>query len=873
MANQNPTLLDDVLVTTVIGETIDALSGDDSVTDVVGGNNIFFGNTGSDTLNGGDGDDELYGQGLAFFTDDNASDTLNGGAGNDVLLGNGGSDILNGDEGDDEIWGDERFSFAILGFDSDVINGGDGNDTIYGGGGDDIIDGGNDNDTLTGGEGNDTINGGAGDDTIRGGGSFSPFDAGNDILNGGDGNDTIFGDNGDDVIDGGAGNDILRGGDGSDTIYGGEGNDNINDSSSNANLIHGGDGDDTVTITGGIGFATNTVYGDAGNDTIDASAASGNNLMDGGSGDDTIIGGAGDDTIIAGVGNNTLTGDSGADTFIISQDTGTQTTITDFETTVVGEKIDISQFSAFTSFGDLTITSASAIVDLGNGQTLTLLGLSPASLSGDDFIFHENVAPSDVTIDVSAVDRITDPSLIGKLSVVDADVADTHSFTVDDARFEVVNGVLKMVNANALDTEVSRSVKINVTATDPSFAQFTKAIQIATPALGGAFGTPDADIIIDPFADADRIFGNGGNDYLAGSEGADIISGGSGDDTIYAAGGDDIIYGENGADTIDGGDGEDTVTYWAADAGITVNLALGTASGSEAEGDVLVNVERVGATNFNDTLVGDAQNNLFLAGAGDDTLSGGAGDDTVFGSVGMDIIHGNDGNDELFGDSDNDTLNGNDGNDTISGGRGDDTIDGGAGDDTIYGESGADAIDGGAGIDLATYWGSSAGVTINLTTGTGVGGHAQGDTLTNIENIGASSHNDDLTGDANANIFLAGAGNDIIRGAGGDDYIYASNGDDIIIGQAGADQLFGSNGLDIFVFESTTDSTALDRDDIRDFVQGDDKLDVSALGFTLLSDVTVTQSGSNTFVADINSTFEFEISGLVTLVDSDFIWA
>ena len=44
-------------------------------------------------------------------------------------------------------------------------------------------------------------------------------------------------------------------------------------------------------------------------------------------------------------------------------------------------------------------------------------------------------------------------------------------------------------------------------------------------------------------------------------------------------------------------------------------------------------------------------------------------------------------------------------------------------------------LDGGDGNDFAGYWGSDAGVTVNLATGTGQGGHAEGDMLTGIEKI------------------------------------------------------------------------------------------------------------------------------------------
>lgn len=67
------------------------------------------------------------------------NDTINGGDGNDVIFGQGGKDTIHGDNNDD------------------YIDGGSGNDTLFGDAG---------NDTLIGGVGTDTLNGGAGNDTM-----------------------------------------------------------------------------------------------------------------------------------------------------------------------------------------------------------------------------------------------------------------------------------------------------------------------------------------------------------------------------------------------------------------------------------------------------------------------------------------------------------------------------------------------------------------------------------------------------------------------------------------------------------------------------------------------------------------------------------
>ncbi|MBW8842874.1 MAG: cadherin domain-containing protein, partial [Sphingomonadales bacterium] len=77
------------------------------------------------TLNGGSGEDRLYGS--------LGSDTLNGMSGHDYLFGGLGNDKLNGGDGNDVLFGD-------LG--SDTLNGGAGVDELFGGLGDDMLTGG-----------------------------------------------------------------------------------------------------------------------------------------------------------------------------------------------------------------------------------------------------------------------------------------------------------------------------------------------------------------------------------------------------------------------------------------------------------------------------------------------------------------------------------------------------------------------------------------------------------------------------------------------------------------------------------------------------------------------------------------------------------
>ena len=129
----------------------------------------------------------------------NYNDVLNGGLGNDSIYGHHGKDVISGHAGDD------------------LIRGGHGKDIINGGSGDDELDGGHGKDYISGDAGNDLIRGGYGRDHISG-------DAGDDYLDGGSANDVILGGNGSDTVKGGAGTDRLIGGnDADDFVFGGDG--------------------------------------------------------------------------------------------------------------------------------------------------------------------------------------------------------------------------------------------------------------------------------------------------------------------------------------------------------------------------------------------------------------------------------------------------------------------------------------------------------------------------------------------------------------------------------------------------------------------------------------------------------------------------
>lgn len=77
-----------------------------------------------------------------------------------------------------------------------------------------------------------------------------------------------------------------------------------------------------------------------------------------------------------------------------------------------------------------------------------------------------NDAPTNITLDNLTVSENSEAVVIGNLSTIDPDSSDSHTYSVDDARFEVVTGQLKLKAGQSLDFETEPSVSVNVTSTD-----------------------------------------------------------------------------------------------------------------------------------------------------------------------------------------------------------------------------------------------------------------------------------------------------------------------------------------------------------------------------------------------------------------------
>lgn len=207
------------------------------------------------------------------------------------------------------------------------------------------------------------------------------------------------------------------------------------------------------------------------------------------------------------------------------------------------------------------------------------------------------------------------------------------------------------------------------------------------------------------------------------------------------------------------------------------------------------------------------------------------------------------------------------GDDTIQGSGGNDTLWGFKGNDVIEGDAGGDVLDGGDGIDTASYAGSATAVTVVIN-GPASGGDADGDSLSNFENLTGSASNDHLTGDAGANILDGGAGEDtLIGGDGNDTYVIDDAGDHIIEGngkKSGID-LVQSSLSDYTLGENLENLTLIDIDDIdgagnalKNIItgnDGDNVLDGGVGANPLIGDSEVDTliggKGNDTYIVDL----------------------
>ena len=144
----------------------------------------------------------------------------------------------------------------------------------------------------------------------------------------------------------------------------------------------------------------------------------------------------------------------------------------------------------------------------------------------------------------------------------------------------------------------------------------------------------------------DIVDAGGGDDVVLGGGGNDFITGGAGDDYMMGEGGNDTFFEGDGVDAMDGGDGRDMVSFVNSLSGVIANLSNNAATADGfADTSVLLNIEDLDGSLWNDTLFGSAADNLLRGQDGDDTLKGFNGNDTLVGGQGTDQLWGGAGSD------------------------------------------------------------------------------------------------------------------------------------------------------------------------------------------------------------------------------------
>ena len=205
---------------------------------------------------------------------------------------------------------------------------------------------------------------------------------GPELINGTSLPERIFANSGDDTIIAGAGADSIHGQGGRDLIYGNEGADTIYGDDQSDVIYAGKDRD---IVFGGEG--NDVIYGNLESDTLDGGTTQ--DVLYGGQGADSLYGGAGDDALWGNRDDDILTGGQGSDDFVFKGPSGNDI-VTDFSSGL-DQLWFTTADSGFDSFADVmaasVVSGGNLIIQLVNGATVTLLGVTDFDIVADDVVF------------------------------------------------------------------------------------------------------------------------------------------------------------------------------------------------------------------------------------------------------------------------------------------------------------------------------------------------------------------------------------------------------------------------------------------------------------------------------------------------------
>ena len=752
-------------------------------------NNYIIGNTANNNLNGGAG-----------------NDTLDGGSGNDTLDGSLGIDTASYTNASAAVTVNLTLTTAQTGGEAtgdilvsiENLLGSNFNDTLIGNSGDNILNGGLGNDSLTGGTGNDTyIVDSAGDivtetstlateiDTVQ---SFVSYTLGNNLENLnliGTGNIDGTGNSLNNTITGNSGNNILTGGLGSDRLDGNLGIDTAAYANASAGV--------TVNLT-----LTTAQTGGEGDILVSIENLLGSNFNDrliGNSGDNILDGGAGADSLTGGTGNDSYYVDNIADTITENLNQGTDNVFSTI-TYTLGNNLE-----------NLNLIGTDNINGTGNSLNNTITGNSGNNIldggTGADTLTGD--IGNDTYIVNSADDIVTETSTLStEIDTVQASVSYTLGNNLENLNLIGTNNIDGTGNSlnniiagnsgnNILDGGLGNDTLTGGTGNDTYIVDSAGDIVTETSILATEIDTVKASLSYILTANVEKLLLLGTNNING--------TGNSLNNTITGNSGNNILNGGVGADTLTGGDGSDTAAYTNASAGVTVNLTLTTAQ-TGGEGDILVSIENLLGSNFNDRLIGNSGDNILDGGAGADSLTGGTGNDSYYVDNIADTIteNLNQGTDNVFSTitytlgnnlenlnligTNNINGTGNSLNNTIAGNSGNNTLNGGAGADSLTGGTGND-------IYIVDHTGDIVTETSTLATEIDTVQASLSYILTaNVENLNllgtnningtGNSLNNTISGNSGNNTINGGLGNDTLTGGTGNDIYIVDNTGDIV---------------------------------------------------------------------------------------------
>lgn len=200
---------------------------------------------------------------------------------------------------------------------------------------------------------------------------------------------------------------------------------------------------------------------------------------------------------------------------------------------------------------------------------------------------------------------------------------------------------------------------------------------------------------------ADELWGFEGDDSLAGGEGNDVLDGGAGADTLDGGLGDDLMRGGDGDDLYLVDSQRDRIVELEDEGEDSLLAEVSVRLPDEVENLTLEGSDDLSGTgnDLDNVITGNDGDNTLAGGDGDDLVAGGAGDDTyIVTDEGDVVVEEADGGEDRIVATVSFTLP-DDVEILVLAGR--DAIDGTGNDldNEIFGNAGANLLDGGAGLD------------------------------------------------------------------------------------------------------------------------------------------------------------------------------